>query len=159
MAVEVWTCGSCNPALRCGGWAFVRVAAGQGSGSAGGERGVTDAARMELSALLAALDPASGEPLTAHLADPVLVAVAARLAAGGAWTTPTGDPLPNLDLWSPVAAALAARRLSFAKAAPGPAAAFVASWAGLARDRAKDRGAFTAAIPKPNLAKALGLTG
>jgi hypothetical protein len=31
---------------------------------------------------------------------------------------------------------------------------FAAAWAEFARDRAKDKGAFTAAIPKQNLAKA-----
>jgi hypothetical protein len=41
-----------------------------------------------------------------------------------------------------------------AEPAPGTPTAFAAAWADLARDRAKDKGAFTAAIPKPNLAKA-----
>jgi hypothetical protein len=36
---------------------------------------------------------------------------------------------------------------------PGGTTAFTAAWAEFARDRAKDRGAFSAPIPKSNLAK------
>jgi hypothetical protein len=41
-----------------------------------------------------------------------------------------------------------------AEPAPKTPAAFAAAWADLAQGRAKDKGSFQAAIPKPNLAKA-----
>jgi hypothetical protein len=62
----------------------------------------------------------------------------------------------NLDLWAGAATVLRRVRLVAIRAdlAPGGPAAFAAAWAEFACDRAKDKGPFTAVIPKSNLAKA-----
>jgi hypothetical protein len=137
--LKIWLEVSHHAAFRIGGWAFVRADGAGLTGQAGGERRV-DAEQAALMALLAALEPAGLATVTTS--SPLVLAIPARLAA---------DPPPagNLDLWARAKAALAAVRIVRAPANP-----FCASWADLARDRAKDKGAFTAAIPKSNLAKA-----
>jgi hypothetical protein len=140
--IALWIHGTCNPALRCGGWAWVRqigagLAGSDLAGSAGGDRGVTDPVPMVLAALASALadlpKTASG-PLTIH-AQSAAAAQAVRAA------------LAQLS-----------RPASVAVAQPEPRtpAAFAGAWAELARDKAKATGAFSNPIPKTNLAKGLG---
>ena len=140
--LNIWLEISHHTAFRIGGWAFVRAEAGGLSGQAGGERRL-EAERTALLALLAALAGVKG-PATVATSSPLVAAIPARLAA---------DPPPadNLDLWAQARAALAAGPVRIVRA---PANPFCASWADLARDRAKDKGAFSSAIPKANLAKA-----
>lgn len=124
--VRIWLETSHHAAFQVGGWAWVRREAdGAVSGSAGGERRM-DAEGVGPAALKAAL---AGLPSGA--------AVEIRSASA-----------PVLTLSTPE------RPVRPAKAAAGTPNAFAAAWAELARDRAKDRGNFTAPIPKPNLAKA-----
>jgi ribonuclease HI len=156
-SVRVWLELSHHQAFRIGGWAFVRFDADGVSGFAGGERQV-DGERICLAGIAAALrDLASGASVVLLTASPEVLAVPRRIAAAEAGKTPLAD---NLDLWAPVSTAL--RRIAVAvrrvEPAPGSVSAFAAAWSDFARDRAKDKGAFRAAIPKSNLAKARALT-
>jgi hypothetical protein len=151
--VRIWLEVAHHTAFRIGGWAFVRLNAGEVSGTAGGERRI-DLERTGLAAMAAALsDLAQGASVELHTASPLLLAIPRRIAAAEAGENP---PTENLDLWAQASTAL--RRVGLvvrrAEPAPNPPTAFAAAWADLARDRAKDKGPFTAAIPKPNLAKA-----
>jgi hypothetical protein len=151
--VRIWLEVSHHRAFRIGGWAWVRQDADGVSGAAGGARQI-DAERAGLAALAAAL---AGLPAGAHLeihtASPLVLAVPARIAAAQAGEA---APTENLDLWAQAMTALAqpGRAIRPAQPAPRTPATFAAAWAETARDRAKDKGAFAAAIPKPNLAKA-----
>jgi len=151
--VRVWLEVAHHAAFRIGGWAFVRLDAGEVSGTAGGERRI-DLERTGLAALAAALaDLPPGASVELHTASPAVLAIPRRLAGAAAGDDPPSD---NLDLWAPAATTLRRLRLVVRRAEPAPRtpAAFAAAWADLACGRAKDKGAFTAAIPKPNLAKA-----
>lgn len=155
--VRIWTAASHHSAFRCGGWAFVREAGGGLTGAAGGDRYVT-AERMELAGLAAALGdlPKGAVSLTIHT-------TSARLArAGGliAGTAPEEDaPSEDLDLWARIVTAAKGRTVRLVRVAADPRTpvAFAVAWADLARDKAKAAGAFSSAIPKPNLAKVMGL--
>jgi len=150
--IRLWLEISHHTAFRIGGWAFVRAEGTPPTGFAGGARGV-DADRIALTGLLAALEgPAGGRAVQVLSASPLLLAVADRIADGGAGQD---APTENLDLWSRAIAALTgpAVRIVRVATAPDTATAFCAGWAEFARDKAKAGGAFTAAIPKPNLAK------
>ena len=154
--IRLWIHGASHPAFRNGGWAYVRAAEGGVVGQAGGERAVT-AQRMALTAFLAALrDLPKGEAVIVHLAHPAFLAVARRIGAGSA---SADDPTEDLDLWAQLIAAVQARPTTFVHAdiRPQTPMAFVAAWADLAGDKAKATGKFSAAIPKPNLAKIAGL--
>lgn len=151
--VRIWLEVVHHQAFRVGGWAFVRLEAGEVSGTAGGERRI-DPERTCLAAMAAALrDLTPSTSVELHTSSPQVLAIPRRIAAAEAGENP---PTENLDLWAQAATAL--RRLDAlmccAELAPRSASAFAAAWADLARDRAKDKGAFTCAIPKPNLAKA-----
>lgn len=151
--VRIWLEVAHHQAFRVGGWAFVCRETGAVSGTAGGERRI-DAERIGLAALVAALGGLEpGASVELHTSSPQLLAIPRRIADAEAGENP---PPGNLDLWAQASTAL--RRLDVlmrrAELAPGSASAFAAAWADLARDRAKDKGAFTSAIPKPNLAKA-----
>jgi ribonuclease HI len=151
---RIWLEVAHHAAFRIGGWAFVRQGAGQLSGTAGGERRI-EAERAGLAALAAALaDLPPGASVELNSASPLVLAIPRRIAQAAA--DPSTAPTENLDLWARASTALArpglvVRRSEVIAGAP---AAFAAAWAELARDRAKDKGPFTAAIPKPNLAKA-----
>ena len=162
--IRLWTCAAYHPVYRCGGWASVRVGQGPVFGVAGGERNTT-ASRTALAALAAGLRdlPAVGGQAPASAIDiqttsPELARFAGFLAGLGEPNQAAG-PDEDLDLWAQIATAAKGRRLSLALAAldTGAPIAFAAAWADLARDKAKAAGAFTAAIPKPNLAKIPGL--
>jgi len=159
--IEIWTCAAYHPAYRCGGWASVRVSLGQVTGAAGGER-YTTASRMTLAGLVAALrdlpPAAAAGAITIRTLNPELAAFAHVLAGPEAQTT--GDaPEDDLDLWAQALTATKGRQVSLVRVPlqPDTPTTFVSAWADLARDKAKASGPFTAAIPKPNLAKAPGL--
>jgi len=151
--VRIWLEVAHHAAFRVGGWAFVRADAGEVSGTAGGERRI-DLERAALTAILAALAGlAPGAAVEFATASPAVLTVPRRIASAEAGED---APTENLELWAQAATAI--RRVSLvirrADAAPRTPAAFATAWAELARDRAKDKGPFTAAIPKTNLAKA-----
>ncbi len=151
--VSIWLEVAHHAAFRIGGWAFVRSAAGVVSGSAGGER-LIDPERNVLAGISAALTGLpEGASVELHTASPLVVAVPGRIAAAEAGQ---GSPTDNLDLWARTAAAVKRVDLVIPPAAPAPGGttAFAAAWAEFAQGRAKARGAFSAPIPKVNLAKA-----
>ncbi|HEY2660033.1 MAG TPA: ribonuclease H [Caulobacteraceae bacterium] len=159
--VQIWTCAAHHSVFRCGGWASVRLSAGLVTGVAGGERNTT-ARRMALAGLVAALrdlpsaDSSSSAGLVrVHTTSPELAAFAGFLADSAAGASPDED----LDLWAQIVTAAKGRRLDLVRAPvhPGSPMAFAAAWADLGMDKAKARGPFTAAIPKPNLAQVRGL--
>ena len=144
-----------HPAFRYGGWAFVREAGGAVSGTAGGERNIT-AARIDLTALIGALDGLPAGAAVIHSASPGVIAAARVLAnppAPGSDDAPSGD----LDLWARALKAANGHPLTVKPAprAPNTPAAFCFAWADVGQDKAKAsaQGRFSAAIPKPNLAK------
>jgi hypothetical protein len=163
--IRLWIAAAYHPAYRCGGWAAIRVGAGETAGLAGGER-YTTAMRTALSGLAAALgdmpairqgEPA--QPVDIQTTSPELAAFALFLASLGAAANPATGPDEDLDLWARIATAAKGRRLNLVHTSltPGTPIAFAAAWAELARDKAKASGAFTAAIPRLNLAKIPGL--
>ena len=151
--IRIWLEIAHHAAFRVGGWAFVSEVAGEVSGTVGGDRRI-DAERTALAALAAALaQPAAGAGVELYTASPLLLALPARIAAAPAGETP---PTENRDLWAQATTAprrpgLVLRRAEPARRSP---TTFATAWADLARDRAKEKGAFSAAIPKPNLAAA-----
>jgi ribonuclease HI len=150
---RIWVEAAHHGAFRVGGWAVVRVSGGEVRGSAGGARRI-DVERTSLMAFAAALAEApAGAVVALNTASPLVLAIPGRVAAAEAG----GDaPTENLDLWAQAATALRRVRLvaSLVERAPGGPAAFSAAWADFALERAKDKGPFTAVIPKSNLAKA-----
>ena len=151
--VQVWLAISHHPAFRVGGWAYVRSDGVSLAGSAGGDRRI-DAERAALAGLIAALRaPDRSRPIRLHTTSALAAAIPARVKAAQAGENP---PTENLDLWVQATAALAGGPVQIVPApeTPGTPSAFAAAWAELARDRAKDKGPFTAVIPKSNLLKA-----
>ncbi|CAN7263053.1 hypothetical protein LJR225_001263 [Phenylobacterium sp. LjRoot225] len=151
--ITLWLEISHHAAFRVGGWAHVRREPdGAVQGYAGGERRI-DAERAALLGLIAALkDTRGAAPVQVRTTSPLVAAIPARLKAAQA-----GEDAPseNLDLWAQLTTALSATRVEVvAGAAQDRPTVFAAAWAEVGRDRAKDKGNFTAAIPKPNLAKA-----
>jgi hypothetical protein len=150
--VRIWLETSHHTAFRVGGWAWVRHDGVTLSGQAGGERRI-DAEAAALAGLAAALaEPAPGAaPLRILTASRLIAGIPARIRAAEAGE---GAPEANLPLWAQAMRVLAAGRVEIAAAdAGGRPTVFAAAWAELARDRAKDKGSFVLAIPKPNLAK------
>jgi hypothetical protein len=147
----IWLEISHHAAFRVGGWAYVRRDSdGAILGYAGGERRI-EAERTALTALIAALTDLGGKPVRIETASALIAAIPGRIAAAQAGEDP---PSENLDLWAQAATALAGGKVEIVKATAGKqATGFAAAWAELGRDRGKDKGAFVAAIPKPNLAK------
>ena|SRR3569833_328276 len=136
-----------HPAFRYGGWGIAWDVAGVIAGQAGGERNTT-AARIELMALIAGLDGLLAGAVSIQSASAGLLQAARALAAGVA-------PAEDLDLWAQAVKAAQGRALTVnasAKATNTPAA-FLHAWAEVGQDKAKAKGRFSAAIPKPNLAK------
>jgi hypothetical protein len=157
--IRIWTSTAYHSAFLCGGWASVRDCGGQVTGAAGGERN-TAAGRMALAGLASALrDLPPGDdptPINVHTTSPELLSFAGFLADPSG---PLADADEDLDLWAQILAASKGRRLRVVHAPlqPDTPAAFAAAWAELAKEKAKASGAFTAPIPKLNLAKAPGL--
>ncbi len=161
--IRLWTCSSHHTAFRCGGWASICEIGGETGGVAGGERATT-APRMALAGLaagLARLTPvpagAAAQPIRIETGNPALAVYAGILAN---FERPAGDaPDQDLDLWARIITAAKGRRLELVLMPPATDTpiAFAAAWADLAMERAKGRGAFTAAIPRANLSKIAGL--
>ncbi|CAN7368742.1 ribonuclease H [Phenylobacterium sp. LjRoot219] len=147
----IWLEISHHAAFRVGGWAFVRREPdGALVGYAGGERRI-EAERTALAALIAALKDLGPKPVRILTASAPIAAIPARIKAAQAGEDP---PTDNLDLWAQAMTALGGGNVELARAPTGDrTTAFAAAWAELGRDRAKDKGPFTSAIPKPNLAK------
>ncbi len=126
---------------------------GEAAGWAGGDRRTTRA-RMILAGFLAALKDA---PAGATLA--VVAPRADALVLHTLLKPPAEPPETDLDLRAALGAALAGQDWKLAVGDPAAATPlqFAAAWADLASDKAKMGGAFTAAIPKTNLAKVKGL--
>ena len=152
--VRLWIETTHHAAFRYGGWGFVRDDRGAVSGQAGGERNVT-AARIDLMALIAALQGlAPGAAVDVISASPGLAAAARILAARSA-AGPEGAPGEDLDLWAR-ALQLSSGLALTVRPAPRPPtgpAAFCFAWAEVGRDKAKGQGWFSAAIPRPNLSR------
>ena len=126
------------------------------TGAAGGERQV-DAERICLAGLAAAVrDLASGASIELFTSSPDVLAIPRRISAAESGENPLAD---HLELWAQVSTALRRAKLAVRRVEPAPqsASAFAAAWSDFARDRAKGKGAFTAAIPKSNLTKVAAL--
>jgi ribonuclease HI len=151
--VRIWLEVAHHGAFRIGGWAFIRLIAGEVRGTAGGARRI-DAEPASLMALAAALaDLPQGMEVELLTASSAVLAIPSRIAAGEAGDDP---PTADLELWAQAATALRRIRLVARRAEPTSRSptAFAAAWADLAQGRAKDKGPFSAVIPKSNLAKA-----
>jgi hypothetical protein len=144
--VRIWVETSHHPAFRCAGWAFVRQDREGLSGAAGGQRHVTPehATLAGLAEALKGID--AGAAVEVRTGSRELAALPARIAG---FTAGDDPPTEDLALWAQLSMALKTVRIT--QASPN---AFAAAWAELARDKAKATGAFRAAIPRPNLAKA-----
>ena len=154
-ATHRWFHATYNPAYKAGGWAWARLSDGEISGAAGGEKHVS----FERLELLGLANATPGLPETRPL---VIHSANARLAILNQLLSPAGAgeaaPEADLDVWARLITALGKRptRVVIGKADPNTALGFTAAWADLGKDRAK-AGAFKAAIPKSNLARAAGL--
>jgi ribonuclease HI len=148
--IRIWVETNHHAPFRCGGWAFVLAEGRALSGVAGGER-TGSPERIALAGLAEALKglPA-GVGVEIYSTSPLVVGAQRRMADAD------NPPTDDLDLWAPIIAALKGRAVRFVPATSQPRTpvAFAAAWAELARDKAKNAGAFRAVIPKPNLAKA-----
>jgi hypothetical protein len=136
-----------HPAFRYGGWGIAWDVGGVVAGQAGGERNTT-AERIDLMALIAALQGLPAGPVSIHSAGGGVLNAARALAAGEL-------PAEDLDLWAQAIKAAQGRTLTVKPAAKAPntPSAFLQAWAEVGQDKAKAKGRFSAAIPKPNLAK------
>lgn len=160
--LRIWTDGVCTDSRGFGGWAYVRLWNDEARGVAGGERQATTP-RMELTAVLRALtdlaDIPAATPITLHSDSTVLMGGAGQLAAwrAGGWNDAKGEPVAERDLWEQIAAVTLARPVTFVRVSATPSdrrpEGFVAAWSDFAREKCKAAGAFTWAIPKPNMAK------
>ena len=150
--VRIWIAAAHDPAHLNGGWAFVRAGA-EVQGMAGGDRRTTRA-RTILTGFAAALkDLAVGARLT------VVAPRTDALILHALLKPPNEPPTEDLALRTALAKTLAGHAWTLALGdpdAPTPAT-FVAAWADMASEKAKTGGAFTAAIPRTNLAKVKGL--
>jgi hypothetical protein len=145
--VRIWLAATHHAAFLNGGWAFVRAAAGEVAGAAGGDRRTTRA-RMALAGLVDALKDLPAGEVVLHVA-PEDAALLAPLF--GAEPPPDADPAA----YAPLVAALASRKARLVRLADpaGTPLTFAGAWADFASEKAKSTGAFRSAIPKPNLAK------
>ena len=130
---------------------------GAARGWVGGEKHSTKG-RMVLRAMIEALKAAADQPTAPLQLDPGDAAATrigadlkARQAAG--WRTADDEPIEDAELWAEIARLAVARAapVRFTSAGASDARVFVAAWTDFARDRCKTKGAFTSAIPKPNL--------
>lgn len=144
-----------NPAYRCGGWSGVLKIDKGLTGFAGGERATT-LRRMDMAGLGAMLRDL---PPTRPLAIQTTSQGLASLIEKRGNPRDTAEAEPDADLWSAVLKGLGDRlvRVSMIPTTPRTSGAFVAAWADFATAKAKDKGPFVAAIPRPNLAKLLEL--
>ena len=150
--VRIWIAASHDAAHLDGGWAFVRVGT-EVYGVAGGDRRTTRA-RTALSGFIAALkDIPAGETLSVVAPRPDAMVLHQLLKP------PKDAPTEDLDLRAALAVSLSGRTWALALGDPDALTpfTFAVAWADMASEKAKMGGAFTAAIPKTNLAKAKGI--
>lgn len=150
-SIDIWTTALCKPDPGYGGWAHVRRNAdGTLAGAAGGERRVSSA-KMVLTGMIEALTALADVPastaVTLHFGDPDLAAE--LTASDGAYATAEPETYATACKLLAARPALTLSPLLDAR----PAAAFLKAWADFSLDTAKTRGAFKAAIPRPNLLK------
>jgi hypothetical protein len=153
---QVWIEITHHAAFRYGGWAYARRMDGAVTGYAGGERNLT-VQRLALMALIASASGlASGAGLKVQTSAPLVASVLRLITdppAPGSEDAPTED----LDLWAQLQGLLKGRAVTvqLVKRAPNTASAFLGAWAEVGQDKAKASasGRFSAAIPKPNMAK------
>ncbi|OXE36441.1 MAG: hypothetical protein CGW95_07695 [Phenylobacterium zucineum] len=152
LPIQIWTRTAWHPAFKCGGWAFVRSGV-ELLGKAGGDRN-TSPQRMGLAGLTASLTDLPSGPVAIDIEDRGLAQTTAKILSG-ANLSDAERPTEDLELWAQLITALKGRSVRFKVGAlsPGGPAAFAQAWADLAMDKAKTAGPFTAAIPKPNLAR------
>ena len=143
---RLWLAAQHHKAFLNGGWAWVRTDGSDLTGYAGGERRTTRA-RMTLQGLVKALEGVTGQ-VQVHASGPDAAVLAGLL------TPPDEPPADDPDLRKVLAPRLAALTLLRIEAAPQTRLAFTQAWADTASERAKARGPFVVAIPRPNLAKA-----
>ncbi|MCG9917613.1 MAG: ribonuclease H [Phenylobacterium sp.] len=162
MTLRLWIEINHQAPYRTGGWSWL-CEHGEGlTGAAGGAREI-EAEAFGVAALQAALaDLPEGAAVALHLSDARLIegvrTMSARRTAG--WVNASGDLDPEAKSWEVIAKALTGRALSLVRTQPADSrtpAGFAAAWAELARDKAKTKGTFKSAIPRPNLAKIRGL--
>jgi len=150
--IQIWTRATWHSAFKCGGWAFVRSGADL-TGQAGGDRN-TSPHRMVLAGLTASLKDLPPGPIDLDPGDRTIARITAKILSG-AELSDAERPSEDLDLWAQLTTGFKGRRVTFSLGAlsPGGPAAFAQAWADLAMEKAKAAGPFTAAIPKPNLAR------
>ena len=152
--VRLWIETTHHAAFRYGGWGLVREEGGAVGGQAGGERNIT-AARIDLIALLAALQGLAPAAVVMISSSSPGVVAAARILAAPPMADSESAPAEDLDLWAQALKLAAGRTLIVrpAQRTPATPAAFCIAWAEVGQDKAKAKGRFSAAIPKSNLAK------
>ena len=150
--MRIWIAASHDAVHRNGGWAFVRTG-NEVMGMAGGERRTTRA-RTALTGFAAALKgTAAGEALAVVASRPDALVLHTLLKS------PKDPPTEDLDLRAGLAKVLDGRAWTLAIGdpdAPTPFS-FAVAWAEMAGEKAKMGGAFSAAIPRTNLAKVRGI--
>ncbi|MDB5455244.1 MAG: ribonuclease, partial [Caulobacter sp.] len=161
-AIVIWTAGLGRGDPGYGGWAYVKATGPVLTGVAGGDRR-TSSDRMVLTAMaegLASLSEAA--PSTAVIVQTdhgLVVEQATKFLAhwrGLGAKGPPATPDEHRDLWERIALLARARPgpVAFSRLRnPSGEAGFVDAWAAFGRDKAKTSGAFSAPIPKNNLAK------
>lgn len=162
MTLRLWIEINHQAPYRTGGWAWLRQDGKAVTGAAGGQRDI-DAEGFCVHALGGALaDLPEGAAVALHLSEPLLIegvrTMSARRAAD--WTNAAGERDRDAEAWAAVAKALTGRPLSLVRtqpADPRSPAGFAAAWAELGREKAKTKGTFKNAIPRPNLTKIRGL--
>lgn len=150
--MRIWIAASHDAAHLNGGWAFVRAGA-EVYGVAGGDRRTTRA-RTALSGFAAALkDVPAGEALA------VVAPRTDAMVLHQLLKPPAEPPTTDLDLRAALTKTLTGRSWTLAVGDPDALTphTFAVAWADMASEKAKMGGAFTAAIPRTNLAKAKGL--
>src|SRR4051812_49255075 len=105
-----------HAAFRYGGWGVAREIGGAVSGHAGGERNTT-AQRIDLMALIAALDGLPPGPVSIHSASAGVLHAARVLAAP---PEPEAAPSEDLDLWARALKAAQGRVLTVKPAVKAP---------------------------------------
>ena len=150
--IEIWLEAAHHAAFRIGGWAFVRKD-GEASGQAGGATRIGPEAAALNAVIAACKGLPAGAVVTIRTATPQIRALAPHLAG-----TAEAPPESELPLWAQLQTATTGRTVKIVATTvePKTPSAFAKAWADLAFDKAKAAGAFNAAIPKSNLAKAFG---
>jgi hypothetical protein len=168
--LKAWLAVTHHAAFRLAGWAHVSLGDGALAGAVGGDRRISRP-RANLAALDAVLRPLAprldkgDDQVLIFTAAPDLVPLAAALAQPTAEQSEAVkaalEPYRAEDpaLYARLAQAVARGALRVARIPPGQTVVqdFLGSWAEVGLDKAKAAGPFTAAIPKPNLAKLAGL--